>query len=331
MKKIFLFIGFSASIGHAQIADSLKIHLDEALNIMKTHSIYAHQVDWEKAKLQAYNQAQNATNKEQLFTPIANVYRQLDDRHGWFQQYNDKIKLTDSSAIKRYTPELYKAWSKGPKVITAMIGSVAYLRIPGMNVYDQQQIDYAANWLNDSIASLNARKPKSWIIDLRLNSGGNITPMMAPLAAFFGDGFVSCYLDKNNQSVSVSEIKNGVFYNDSEHANLKKLPDNLQKVRVAIILGPGTASSGEGVAYNFKARKNTKSFGSPTAGLANSTEGFLFNEKQSYFLLTTSMLGDKYRKPLAKQFIPDVEANGNDSFDDLQKDIAVQKALNWLR
>lgn len=332
MKKTFL-IGclFVFSVCPAQIADSLKIHLDEALSLMKNHSLYAQRVDWEKATIQAYDEARNAKNKEQLFSPIANVYKQLDDHHGWFQQYEDKIKLTDSSAIKRYTPELYAGWSKGPKVITAMIGNVAYVRIPGMNVYNQKQIDYCANWLLDSLGSLASKKPKSWIIDLRLNSGGNITPMMAPLAGFFNDGFLSCYLDRNNKPTETCEIRKGIFYNDTVHANLKRLPENWQKSRVAILVGPGTASSGEGVAYNFKSRKNTKSFGQPTAGLANSTEGFLFNNKQSYFLLTTSALGNPKRKAQPEQFIPDVSVSGRESYDQPAEDAVVKKALEWLR
>ncbi|MFT3794385.1 S41 family peptidase [Flavobacterium sp.] len=332
MKKILLLLCLTlAPFANAQIADSLQMHLDEALGIMKNHSLYARSINWEKATQQAYQEAQNAKNKAQLFSPIANVYRQLGDHHGWFQQYEDKIKLTDSSAIKRYTPELYAAWSKGPKVATAMIGNVAYVRIPGMNVYNQKQIDYCANWLIDSLGSLASKKPKSWIIDLRLNSGGNITPMMAPLAGFFNDGFLSCYLDRSNKATEICEIRKGIFYNDTVHANLKRLPENFQRQKVAILVGPGTASSGEGVAYNFKSRKNTKSFGQPTAGLANSTEGFLFNEKQSYFLLTTSALGDQKRKPQPEQFTPDVLVNGNESFDHPADDASVKKALEWLR
>ena len=325
-------MGFSACfIGNAQMADSLQTHLDEAIGIMKNRSLYARKVDWKKATDQAYDEAKNAQNKSQLFTPIAHVYKQLGDHHGWFEQYEDKIKLTDSSAIKRYTPQLYAAWGKGPKVVTAMIEDVAYLRIPGMNVYNQKQIDYCANWLLDSLSSLALRKPKAWIIDLRLNSGGNITPMMAPLTGFFDNGLVSCYLDKNNKPIETCQIKDGVFYNDTVHANLKRLPQDLKGVKVAILVGPGTASSGEGVAYNFKSRKNTQSFGQPTAGLANSTEGFLFNDKQSYFLLTTAALGDKKKKPQPEQFKPDVTFKGTESYDNPAEDATVKKALDWLR
>lgn len=69
-------------------------------------------------------------------------------------------------------------------------------------------IDYCANWLADSIISLSKHKPTAWIIDLRLNSGGQTIPMMAALASFFEEGTISYYVDKTGKMVSKSVIRN---------------------------------------------------------------------------------------------------------------------------
>ena len=102
-------------------------------------------------------------------------------------------------------------------------------------------------------------------------------------------------------------------------------------MKVAVIIGAGTSSSGEGVAAVLKERKNTRVFGEPTAGYANSTEGFLFNNQNSYFLLTTSQISGRTKKPFPAAISPDVQVVNNDHFNDLNTDRAVQAALKWLK
>jgi C-terminal processing protease CtpA/Prc len=333
-RKVICLLVFKLSVVAciAQLPDTLRSHIDSAIDIMKEHSLYADQVDWNNARSDAYLGAATAKNKEDLFKVIANIFTQLKDHHGWFEQYNDKLKLNDSSAIKRYTPSLIAEWAKGPTIKIEMIEEIAYLRIPGMPAYKQQQVDFYANWLADSISSLAARKPRGWIIDLRLNTGGNITPMMSALSAFFQDGILSYYVDRNGRPVSTSTIKKGIFYlDDTVHANLRKTPPRLNKSKVALIIGPGTASSAEGVAAIFQERKKTRLFGEATAGVANATQGFVFNRDNSYFLLTTAALGNKKKKRLPAYITPDVKIIHNDSFDHLSNDHAVIETLNWLK
>lgn len=114
-----------------------------------------------------------------------------------------------------------------------------------------------------------------------------------------------------------------------EAAIIKKIR-SFPNIKVAVIIGAGTSSSGEGVAAVLKERKNTRLFGEPTAGYANSTEGFLFNNQNSYFLLTTSQISGKSRKPFPAAVSPDVRVEHNDHFNDLRSDRAVQAALKWL-
>ncbi|RYF87420.1 MAG: hypothetical protein EOO03_10660 [Chitinophagaceae bacterium] len=218
------------------------------------------------------------------------------------------------------------------KVFAMMMGDIAYLRIPAMNVYTQQQIDYCANWLADSVRSMASNNPGGWIIDLRINGGGHIIPMMSGIASFFPEGTVSYYLDKNNQPVGHSAIKNKIYFqDDSLRASIKNALPDLSKARVAVLIGRGTGSSGEGVAFNFMNRKKTKLFGENSAGVANATEGFVFNNEQSYFLLTTSKLGNKNKKPAPETLKPHVQVPVQDDFETPPHDAAVKAALKWLK
>ena len=314
----------------AQLPDSMKVYIDSAFIILQ-HSLYSNRVNWETEKTAAYEAAGTITSKADLLPVITAVYKKLDDHHGWFQQYGDRIQLPWKDK-REPTGAMRKAWANGPKVAAMMLGDIAYLRIPNMNVYTQAQIDYYANWLADSVRSLAAKNPKAWIIDLRVNGGGNIIPMMSGLASFFPEGILSHYLDKNNKAVSASAIRNKIFmHEDSLHANLKQALPKLDKQKVAILIGRGTGSSGEGVAYNFMNRKRTRSFGEASAGVANSTEGFLFNEEQSYFLLTTAKLGNRHKKPAPETLLPQVIVPVNDNFETPANDATVKAALKWLK
>lgn len=314
----------------AQLPDSLKTHIDSAFIIMQ-RSLYSNRVNWETEKAAAYTAAASAKNKKELFPVIAAVYKKLDDHHGWFQQYGDKIRLPWKDD-RQPTEAMKNLWAKGPKVFGTMLGDIAYVRIPAMNVYTQQQIDYCANWLADTVRALAAKNPTGWIIDLRINGGGHIIPMMSGIASFFEEGLVSYYLDKNNQPVANAVIRNKVYIQeDSLRANLLSSLPGLLKKKVAVLIGRGTGSSGEGVAYNFMNRKRTKLFGENSAGVANSTEGFLFDNEQAYFLLTTSKLGNKKKKPAPETLRPDVYINADYNFEMPANDSAVKAAMRWLR
>jgi C-terminal processing protease CtpA/Prc len=195
----------------------------------------------------------------------------------------------------------------------------------------QEHVDRYANWLADSVISLAKRNPKAWIIDLRMNTGGNITPMMSGLASFFGNGILSYYLDKDGQAVSTARVQDGAFSLDDNRAAIKNPLPALQKAKVAVIIGPGTASSGEGLAVHFKQRKNSRLFGQQTAGVANATTGFVFNNDNSYFLLTTAVIGNARKRALPEFVAPQVSVVLNDSFTDLYNDRAVKASLAWLK
>ncbi|HEX2608397.1 MAG TPA: S41 family peptidase [Flavisolibacter sp.] len=333
MKKrpFVLLLFLSAFVSAPAQKDSIRAHIDTAIQILQQHSLYAGRVNWDSARAQAYRLSAAATNKEQTFPAIAHVYKQLNDHHGWFEQYNDKLRIPDSTYPVRLSEGLKDEWAMGPKIKTAMLGRIAYLRMPSMPAYSQKQMDHYANWLLDSVISLNSRHPEAWIIDLRLNNGGNIVPMMSGFSGFFTDGVISYYLDKNNKPVSRSVISKGKFIQeDTIIANLKGAIPDLHKVKVAVLIGAGTGSSGEGVAANFQARKHSRLFGERSAGVANSTEGFLFNNNNSYFLITTSRLGDRHKEPLAESVFPDVMVLNNDAYSDLSQDNAVKAALAWL-
>lgn len=329
---LFFSIFFSYSSNTiGQTPDSVKAYIDSSLEILTKNSLYAYTVNWEKIKNKVYDSAKDAKNKSETFSALKIAFDALGDKHAAYYQYDDQYKLNNPALFERYSDSIKAAWSKGPKITSKIIEGIAFINIPFIGVNKQVDIDKFANWINDAIGELTKNNPKGWIIDLRLNAGGNIRPMLAGLAMFFKNGIVSYYIDKDGNATDKASFNNGDFFiDDIKQATINTKPKNLSTQKIAVLIGPGTASSGEGVAVVFKQRKKTKLFGDYSAGLANATNGFVFNDNNSYFLISTARIGNKHKKILPEFVKPDVIIKGGESYNDLANDFVVKSAIQWL-
>lgn len=313
------------------VADSIRLHLDSCLQILKKESLYANRVNWKKIRKEVYHKAAGAVNKAQTFEALTIAFKALDDKHAAYYQYDDQFRSPNPLLDARYTDSIKAAWARGPQIIHRMIGTVAYVNVPYLGPKKQEDIDKYANWLYDGIAGLQAHHPTGWIIDLRLNGGGNIRPMLAGLAPFFDEGVVSYYIDKSGQSSDEAAFKDGNYLMDGvvQAAILKKTAP-LTNAKVAVLTGAGTASSGEITAAVFSQRANTRLFGDLTAGLANATGGFLLNENNTYFLISTAAIADPKKKIFPSQIKPMVMVTANEHYSDMETDSVVKAAMDWL-
>lgn len=313
------------------MADSIRQHIDSSLSILQQYSLYADKVDWKKVKQNVFYKARNAKTKAETFSALKIAFDALGDKHAVYYQYEDAYRINNTRLMDRYNDSIRSAWSRGPGVDAIMIGNIAYIKVPYMGAKNQEQINWYANWLYDSIASLQKEEPAGWVIDLRLNGGGNIRPMMAGLAMFFNDGVVSFYIDKDGKASDEAAFGNGDFLIDSvKQAFIKNKISACPDAKMAVLIGPGTASSGEIVAAVLASRTNTLLLGDSTAGLANATNGFVFNENQNYFLISTARIANQYKIPFPETIYPHFFIKGNDAFNDIAHDIVVKQAIQWL-
>ncbi len=315
-----------------QMADSIKNHIDSSLLVLKKHSLYGNQIKWDDIEQKVYDRAKSAKSKSETFEALKIAFNTLGDKHAAYYQYNDEYRLPNDELMARYSDSIKAAWAKGPRIHSQMIEEFAYISIPYMGAGKQEDINTYANWIYDAVIALNKENPKGWILDLRLNGGGNIRPMLAGLAMFFPDGIVSYYIDRDGNAMDEAAFIDGYFTIDGEKqaAINNKIP-MLKPIKVAVLIGPGTASSGEGVAVVFSQHEQAKLFGENSAGLANSTNGFVFNNDESYYLISTAYIGDKNKKILPESVKPDVVVDSNDAFFYLTEDTVVQAAITWLK
>ncbi len=317
----------------AQLPDSIKQHIDTSLNILKHNSLYAKKVDWNKIQQSVHAVAENAKakTKSDTFEALKIAFDALGDKHAAYYQYDHQYRLPNKELEVRQSDSLKAGWKMGARIVNKMIGEVAYVSIPYMGVNKQADIDKYANWVYDAVADLSRKNPKAWIIDLRLNGGGNIRPMLGGLGMFFEDGIVSYYIDRNGKTEDEAAFKNGDFTIDGKvQANIKTKIPAIKPKKIAVLIGPGTGSSGEGVAVVLQQRQDTKLFGTKSAGMANATNGFVFADDKAYFLISVASIGNKSKKVMPEFVMPNVEIKKLESFGNLPEDPTVKAAIAWL-
>lgn len=97
---------------------------------------------------------------------------------------------------------------------------------------------------------------------------------------------------------------------------------DLPQCRIAVVIGPRTASSGEAVAVAFRARPEVRFFGQTTAGLATSNQGLPLPDGGALILTTGVMLdraGAAYPQGISPEVLVPVDHE------------AIEAAAGWLR
>jgi carboxyl-terminal processing protease len=327
---------FCIKILTAQIQDSVKAYIDSALHLMQTKSLFANDVDWIRIRDTAYLKAVGTTTYEEAFPAVSYAFQQLKDYHGviankkTFYRYPPPVNFDEI-----LSPGIKKEFLKGPRVVTAFFdGSIAYLRVPGMNVTSQKVIDESANELRDSLCNLLNQNPKGIILDLRMNTGGNSAPMISGIGPLFQDTLLGYAVNREGSLIDAIRIKDGILLDESGKKMVNIISNCITDVKftIAVLTGPSTVSSGEILAAFLKQQPNVKLFGEPTPGFCNATEGFHFMGDNGYLLLTVNRIADAGKQVYQEMLVqPDKYIKSEDNYEDLAADPTVISALEWLK
>lgn len=90
---------------------------------------------------------------------------------------------------------------------------------------------------------------------------------------------------------------------------------------MAVLADCGVASSGEAVVLAFRARPNTRSFGTPTLGVSTSNTRYALSDGAT-LILTNALMADRTYAPYGQAIVPDEVIS-----DPAQ---AVTRAVEWL-
>jgi C-terminal processing protease CtpA/Prc len=179
-------------------------------------------------------------------------------------------------------------------------GDVGVLRVAGMS-----PLELAAPFLDEAIEAL--RDARAIVLDLRANGGGDLEMAMAVLGWLLGP-----------EPVHISDVVSleGTRRWDS-------LPRDEPRRPTAALIGGGTYSSGEAMAYHFQAQRLGPVVGERTPGAADH--------------VTPIVLGTHVRANLPRGYVVDAVTGSNWEQDGVQPDVpcaeaeALERALDLLR
>ena len=206
-------------------------------------------------------------------------------------------------------------------------GGYGYIDVPAFLGEDSLGKAYA-NKLQDAIRLSDRDGLKGWIVDIRLNEGGNMYPMIAGLGPLLGEGDLGSFL--NASSADKWGYSNGSSL-EGGNPQTTITPYKLKHPNrpIAVLIDDATASSGEIVAISFVGGPRTTLIGSETAGLttANSEETLSDGAVAN---LCEAIDADRKGKKYGDVVHPNIRVKPNWSTYGTDRDVAIVAAKRWI-
>ncbi|NVK52189.1 MAG: S41 family peptidase [Flavobacteriaceae bacterium] len=305
--------------------------LDKIIEHAENNSLYRENIDWNVLKKEMFSLAKGADSMAQLKPALDLMLNRLNDTHGRIFYNNQFLSyyIGDKKLHrKNIDSKIYNQIQSGQIYkfkATMLQDSIGYVRIVGLPMGDNQKM---STEIQDAACRINEQGAKKWIIDLRYNGGGNMFPMIEGIATVVGDGFVGGTKGLTDEESSVWKIKDGDFYYDEQTVALKNKCYLTKQPKVAVLLSPYTASSGEALAVILKNRPNTRFFGGKTMGLVTVTD---WKQIDSLTMMSISVSYYKDRNNnVYKEYVDVDEKIEFDPDIDIEDDKGINRAIEWL-
>lgn len=328
MKIVLLPFLVIAATAAAQPAAPLKPLLDSILNIAQENALHRREVNWRQLRSAVYEKTRGVEEIDTLAGRLTYLFEALGDYHGGIQSGSRYYDWSAGKPAVKGSTALDSAIRKAPKLLTQRWGDIGYYRLPGGTT---RNVQYVIQMLADSLCTLQPSTIKGWIIDLRLNTGGNVWFMLTPLAGLLGEGTIGGIKFTNGQADTKTYVKEGKVWGNGQSYEVTNPKCTVPgtDIPVVILTGPKTASSGEGVILAFKGRPHTIIIGEPTAGLTTNNNSYAMRPNLS-LILATGYMKDRNGKHYTSPIAPDKQLAGGDDFFNMEKDQKIAAAKQWL-
>ncbi|MDO6434917.1 S41 family peptidase [Flavitalea sp. BT771] len=314
-------------------SDSVRKVIDSSIVLLRTYALHRDRPDWDHVRERAYELAGQTGRWEDLGPVAAWLFEAVDDHHGWLS-VKDTMFRWERPEPPFLSEALKKEFAKGNRIVRKLLpGGIGYLRVPGM-VMDTADYNKYAQRLMDSLCALEAEGARKLIIDLRLNAGGTIFPMIAGLSPLLGNGSFLGNADRKGKILDMTRLENGRFSSaDGGVAQaLRKGAKHIDAgTPVVVLMGHGTGSAGECVAVAFSGRKHTWFIGEPTAGYTTGNAGHWIVDGRVGIVIAETMVADRDHRCYPHNLVPDEWVPGGDDFEDLSRDLKLQAASRKLQ
>ncbi len=208
-----------------------------------------------------------------------------------------------------------------PPTGLALAGGIGYIDIPLYRI-PGREAEFAST-ASDIIAEIDQSPTCGWIVDLRLNLGGNYAPMVSGVGPLLGEGTFSGWAWRNGTQ-NWLEYQDGVIFEDGQEVSNYFAPTGPYALQhpnppVAVLTSNYTGSSGEVTALAFTARPDTRFFGERTGGYTTGNRGFFLFDGSVLSLATTAMTdrnGETYLQGIPPDEVVEIDWATHGTADD---------------
>jgi C-terminal processing protease CtpA/Prc len=181
----------------------------------------------------------------------------------------------------------------------------------------------------------NMDKPPAcgWMIDLRLNHGGDIWSYIAGLGPILGEGDLGGFEYSDGRREGWT-YRNGEVLWNNEYRYESEVDGSIYKPKnvtpVALLVSPGTQAAAELMLVAFQGRPDIRSFGEPTRGLPTLVTHTILSDGSVLFVSGANSFdrnGTVYSGPIA----PDVFVETDWSKFGTEQDPVIMAAMDWLQ
>jgi hypothetical protein len=148
--------------------------------------------------------------------------------------------------------------------------------------------------------------------------------MLAGVGSVLGNGTAGYFVQTGIGSIAWGYQNDGWAFSGGNVAMRTAAPYTLvnPEPKVAVLTDRSVADSGESLVVAFRARPNTRSFGSATCGPSTIDQRYVLSDGASLYL-TVGVLADRTLTAYGQALVPDESVSGDAE--------VVQRAVAWLR
>lgn len=303
-----------------RMSKTARKYLKEFFKIVEPIALDREEKPWKELKAAAQLLATGAETTADVYPAMRYALGRIN-KHSFMFEPSVAADLSGNDlAEDEVDPDLIYATGK------RINDEVAYLSIPGMGSGHQATLNAFADSIQGVIATLDTEETTGWVVDLRNNGGGNCWPMLAGVGPLIGEGTSGYFQERDGSNASPWIYRDGKsIERGNERVTTRNYQLQSKRARIAVLVGPRTASSGEITAISFMGLPNTKHFGQPSAGYVTTNTSIPMSDG-AMVMVTISIYGDRNKQAVKDQVVPDVIITPVPD-----KDAALEAAMAWLK
>ena len=318
------------------LSDSTRAVLDSVYTLIHEHSLYRDEADWPAIETAFRAGVDTARTVDRAVASFRDVFESLDDVHSAIFYSGQRIGYYRGpiQSNLRDVPALVALASEQSNTPIGQIlpGGVGYVLVPSYVTSDQLAIDAASATLRDVVCDLAPDATSGWIVDLRLNEGGNVYPMLSGLGDLLGDGVAVRSVGADGSAQMEWSIREGVLHlGDYQAATVeRRCPEASAGGPIGVLVGPATLSSGQLTAVAFAGWERARLFGDRTADGYSTANQWYQVTPELALNLSVSYFADRSGFVHEGVVLPDEEVPCEWVLDEPKYDPVVRRAMRWI-